>query len=84
MRNSRNSTARKLANLITHILSNHPRVSGVDLSHANAYAQVESQQHNPLKRTIRWHQQTLKEMGVLARVAGERGIWALSESLLAS
>ena len=37
------------------------------------------QRHNVLKRAIRWHQQTLKEMGLLARVAGKRGIWSLSE-----
>ncbi|MDN7631036.1 site-specific DNA-methyltransferase [Burkholderia cenocepacia] len=37
------------------------------------------QRHNVVKRAIRWHQQTLKEMGVLAKVAGRRGIWSLSE-----
>lgn len=33
-----------------------------------------------LKRKIRWHQQTLKSMGVLERVEGERGMWKLADS----
>lgn len=34
---------------------------------------------SPLKRKIRWFQQSLKAMGVLERVEGERGIWRLTE-----
>lgn len=37
------------------------------------------QRHNTLKRQIRWHQQDLKSAKVLKRVAGERGIWELTE-----
>lgn len=36
-------------------------------------------QRSPLKRKIRWHQQTLKTLGVIERVPGERGIWRLTE-----
>lgn len=35
---------------------------------------------NPIKRTIRWHQQTLKALGVIEHVEGARGLWRLSES----
>ncbi|MFM0265495.1 DNA methyltransferase [Paraburkholderia sediminicola] len=38
------------------------------------------QRHNPVRRKIRWAQQTLKEMGMLSRVAGRRGVWSLSEA----
>lgn len=32
-------------------------------------------QHSTLKRTVRWHQQTLKRLGLLEPVAGRRGQW---------
>lgn len=35
---------------------------------------------SPMKRAIRWHQQTLRTMGVLQRVEGERGVWQLAEA----
>lgn len=31
------------------------------------------------KRAIRWHQQTLRRLGFLERVEGERGVWALTK-----
>lgn len=37
------------------------------------------QPHNLLARQIRWHQQTLKHAGILERVPGERGVWALTQ-----
>jgi site-specific DNA-methyltransferase (cytosine-N4-specific) len=33
-----------------------------------------------LKRSIRWHQQTLRQLGLIERVEGARGIWELTES----
>lgn len=36
-------------------------------------------QHSPVKRKIRWFQQTLKTLGLLKRVPGERGIWQLTD-----
>lgn len=36
------------------------------------------QPHNLIKRKIRWWQQSLKHWGVLDRVDGERGVWALT------
>lgn len=35
--------------------------------------------HSPMKRKIRWYQQTLKMLGVIERVEGERGVWRLAE-----
>jgi len=37
------------------------------------------QSHSIAKRTIRWHQQTLKTMGLLERVEGKRGVWQLAQ-----
>lgn len=39
---------------------------------------VSGQRHNLLKRTIRWHQQTLKHMGVIEH-DDARGVWRLTE-----
>lgn len=36
------------------------------------------QHHNKVKRAIRWHQQTLKQMGFLQMIEGERGVWELT------
>lgn len=35
--------------------------------------------HSPVKRKIRWYQQTLKALGVIERVKGSRGLWRLAE-----
>ncbi|WP_205836414.1 site-specific DNA-methyltransferase [Iodobacter violaceini] len=37
--------------------------------------------HNLIKRKIRWFQQTLKQLGVIERVQGERGVWRLTEAV---
>ena len=37
--------------------------------------------HSPLKRKIRWYQQTLKKLGVIKKGKGERGVWELSEQV---
>lgn len=39
-----------------------------------------AEKRSPMKRTIRWHQQTLKALGVIEHVEGARGLWRLSES----
>lgn len=44
----------------------------VPIGHAGAL-------RSPIKRKIRWYQQTLKSLGVIERVPGERGIWRLTE-----
>ncbi|MDD2750722.1 MULTISPECIES: DNA methyltransferase [Acidithiobacillus] len=36
---------------------------------------------SPQKRKVRWYQQTLKNMGILERVPGERGVWRLTEKV---
>lgn len=42
---------------------------------------VSGSMRSPTKRKIRWYQQTLKALGVIERVEGERGIWRLAENL---
>lgn len=37
-----------------------------------------AQPHNLLKRQVRWHQQTLRAMGLLQRMPDERGLWQLT------
>uniref|UniRef100_UPI000B285B3E site-specific DNA-methyltransferase n=1 Tax=Pseudomonas aeruginosa TaxID=287 RepID=UPI000B285B3E len=36
------------------------------------------QPHNLAHRRVRWHQQTLKKMGLIERVPGQRGTWRLT------
>lgn len=38
------------------------------------------EKHCTLKRKIRWYQQDLKQMGILEKVEGKRGIWELTAS----
>ena len=35
---------------------------------------------SPIKRAIRWHQQTLRSLGLIERVDGERGVWELTSA----
>jgi site-specific DNA-methyltransferase (cytosine-N4-specific) len=37
--------------------------------------------HSPIKRKIRWHQQTLKKLGIIKPVPGQRGVWELVEKI---
>lgn len=34
---------------------------------------------SPIKRKIRWYQQTLKRLGIIEHVQGKRGVWRLTE-----
>lgn len=36
--------------------------------------------HSPMKRKIRWYQQTLKSMGILERVEDSRGVWRMTDA----
>lgn len=38
------------------------------------------QEHSLAARKTRWHQQTLRRLGIIERVPGRRGVWRLSES----
>jgi len=40
---------------------------------------VEGQLHNLFARKLRWYQQSLKHAGILEHVAGERGVWRLTQ-----
>ena len=33
-----------------------------------------------MKRAIRWHQQTLRKLGLIERVDGKRAVWELTEA----
>jgi len=37
------------------------------------------QQHSLVRRSVRFGQQTLKQMGIIERCSGERGVWRLTE-----
>jgi len=36
-------------------------------------------QRNVYHRQLRWHQQTLRDMGMLKRIPGKRGVWELTD-----
>lgn len=36
--------------------------------------------HKTLQRTIRWHQQTLRQLGLIERVKDSRGVWELTQA----
>ncbi|MBG6083085.1 site-specific DNA-methyltransferase [Rubrivivax gelatinosus] len=36
------------------------------------------EQHSPLKRRVRWWQQSLRQLGLLERKADERGVWSIT------
>jgi site-specific DNA-methyltransferase (cytosine-N4-specific) len=38
------------------------------------------QRHSPVKRKIRWVQQTLRALGLIERVEGARGLWQLTDA----
>ena len=55
-------------------LSDAGTVSQAALEHKEPIG-VAQESHSRAKRTVRWHQQTLKSMGLLERVPGKRGVW---------
>lgn len=52
-------------------LSDEEARARVDIGQAGA-------SRNALAQKVRWHQQTLKQAGILERVDGERGVWQLT------
>lgn len=56
--------------------------AGIDMAkfHARVPIGASGALRSTAKRKIRWYQQTLKQLGIIKRVAGERGIWQLTES----
>lgn len=57
------------------------QIAGVDRAEMDAQSPI-GQKGTPrsvMKRKIRWHQQTLKAMGVLEHVPGKRGVWRVAE-----
>jgi hypothetical protein len=54
---------------------------GMSEEHLNARIPVgaSAAQHSPITRKIRWVQQTLKQLRVIERVEGDRGVWKLTE-----
>lgn len=57
------------------------RRAGLDAGDMAIKVQIgqSGQEHNLIKRQVRWHQQTLKTMGLIERVEGRRGIWQLTQ-----
>lgn len=55
--------------------------AGIDRDAMKARVPVgrEGKPYSLTERAIRWHVQTLKHMGVIQRVEGERGVWELVE-----
>lgn len=49
-----------------------------DVTKARAPVGAAGVERNLYERKIRWYQQTLKAAGILDRVPGERGVWALA------
>lgn len=47
--------------------------------HQKSPVGVAGAMHSTNKRKIRWYQQTLKSMGAITNVEGERGVWQLAE-----
>lgn len=56
--------------------------AGISYTELDAKAPIgrTGQPRSLIKRKIRWFQQSLKDMGVLSRVEGERGVWRLCEA----
>lgn len=56
------------------------KIAGIPEDKLNAKAEIgqSKAKHSPLKRKIRWYQQTLKTMNLLEKVEGERGVWQLT------
>lgn len=58
------------------------RHAGIPLEEIEARVPIgqTGQKHSLLKREVRWHQQTLKHLGLIERVEGERGLWKLTDA----
>ncbi|OGU23746.1 MAG: DNA methyltransferase [Hydrogenophilales bacterium RIFOXYD1_FULL_62_11] len=56
--------------------------AGVDPGHLSTRAKVgrSGEQHNLLKRKIRWYQQTARALGFIERVPGKRGVWRMTQA----
>lgn len=39
---------------------------------------TDGQRHSVIKRRVRWHQQTLRRLGLVERMPGRRGVWRLT------
>ncbi len=55
-------------------------IAGLSEAEINTKAEIgkAKAQHSPIKRKIRWFQQTLKSMNIIQKVDGERGVWKLA------
>ena len=56
--------------------------AGMDTSVLNEKAPIgqAGAERSTVKRAIRWHQQTLRQLGLIDRVDGARGVWELTEA----
>jgi DNA modification methylase len=55
--------------------------AGVDAAtlHATTPVGHGGERRSLVKRQIRWHQQSLRQLGLIQKVAGQRGVWELTE-----
>ncbi|MDK2661478.1 hypothetical protein [Cupriavidus consociatus] len=55
--------------------------AGIDLAQAQAKVPIGAAGtlHTPFKRAVRWHQQTLKAIGVVERIPDRAGFWRLTQ-----
>ncbi|CAB3731001.1 Modification methylase PvuII [Achromobacter xylosoxidans] len=55
--------------------------AGVEHEQLAETVTIKGQLHNVFQRAVRWHQQTLKHLGVLTRDQTSRGVWRFTEGL---
>jgi Uncharacterized protein conserved in archaea len=51
-----------------------------DVLKSTAPVGEDGKEYNLFKRKLRWHQQTLKQLGLIERVGGSRGLWKLTDA----
>lgn len=66
-------------NVLYGLVSRHAGISREELERREAVG-ASGQLHSLKCRAIRWHQQSLKRLGVIERVKGTRGLWRLTDS----
>lgn len=55
--------------------------SGIEPEFLYQATDIGGRQHSLVKRAIRWHQQTMKHLGILEREEGQRGVWRRTEKV---
>lgn len=70
---------RPLANAeLYQVVADRAGISAADLARKEPIGR-DGALHSPVKRSVRWVQQSLRTMGVIQKVAGARAVWDLSQ-----